>query len=106
MNPKIMEDWENGWREAVGKRALSNSDTLVQKVQNIQKVQTSGAFVPSVPFVERIEKVKGYPIPTDEIEYAADEREAIVEFDGGTDQSTVVDDVLRVFQGQVVGSAV
>ena len=61
-----------GWREAVGKHALSSSDTLVQKVQYIQKVQTPGDFVPSVPFVSRFKNEKG-------------ERRAIIDVDGGVE---------------------
>ena len=72
-----------GWREAIGKHALSNSETLVQKVQNIQKVPRIDASVPFVPIVSRFENEKGYPIPDTEPEFAQDERRAIIDVDGG-----------------------
>jgi len=96
-----------GWREAVGKHALSNSDTLVQKVQNIQKVQTSGAFVPSVPFVSRFENEKSYPIPDTEPEFAEDERQAIIDADGGQDKTiTYSGPVDMVMESSILGSSV
>ena len=41
----------------------------------------------------------GYPIPTDEAEFAADERAAIQEFDGGSSNTASL--VLDIFQGTV-----
>ena len=46
-----------------------------------------------------LEQTEGYPIPIDEAEFAADERAAIIEFDGdGRDD--LIKNVLRIFQGR------
>jgi hypothetical protein len=49
-----------------------------------------------IPFLDQKE---GYPIPTDEAEFAADERAAIIEFDGDI-RDDLIQNVLRIFQGR------
>jgi len=71
-----------GWREKMGGAvAIAKTETLVQKVQNIQKGVGLGGSVPIVSIVPRNENVKSYPRP--DTEFARDEREAIIDVDGG-----------------------
>ena len=51
----------------------------------------------AAPFLE---SEKGYPIPTDETEFAADERAAIIDFDGGHDETVQM--VMDIFDGTIV----
>jgi len=53
------------------------------------------ALNPAPSFLEQTE---GYPIPETELEFAADERAAIIQFDGGPD-GPLVEMVRDVFEG-------
>ena len=49
-----------------------------------------------------LEPKEGYPIPTTEAEFAADERAAIIEFDGGPSMlSGTAQMVMEVFDGTI-----
>ena len=57
----------------------------------------------SEPTPKPLDQKEGYPIPTNEAEFAADERKAIVEFDSvPSDMNETVKMVMDIFEGTII----
>ena len=93
-----------GWREKMGGAvAITKTETMEQKEQKEQKGPDREASATSAT---KVEKVKNYPIPTTEKEFAMDERQAIIEADGGQDSGLVEYPVAIVMKSTILGADV
>ena len=93
-----------GWREKMGAAEKVNSEAYTQNTLNAQKGVDGGVSADSAYSAYRDENEKAYPIPTDELEFAEDERQAIIEFDGGGGQDAddeLIQMAMDIFQGQI-----
>ena len=94
-----------GWREKMGGTVpITKTGTMEQKEQKEQKGQDREASATIATIATKFEKVKSYPIPTDEKEFARDERQAII--DGGQDSGPVEYPAVAVMKSAILGSDV
>jgi hypothetical protein len=78
-----------------GKGKQGTMPSLLEKLQK----RATQAGVSDTPGPPLFDPEEGYPIPTDEAEFAADERAAIIEFDGDG-RDGLIQNVLQIFQGR------
>ena len=92
-----------GWRERMG--AVEHLKTPTQNPQYPQKLSGGGGFEGIESIEHRNENENGYPIPTTEDEFAMDERQAIIQFDGGQDTQPVEYPVEVKMESAILGAA-
>jgi hypothetical protein len=98
-----------GWREKMGSAvAIAKTETLEQKEQKEQKGVERGAFATIATIAPKIGNEKaGYPIPDTEPEFAMDERAAIIDVDGGQDETIPYSGpVEMVLENSILGTTV